>query len=178
MMMNRHVFSTALVTGAAASLISARGVAANSAPAKASTRRHTFCMMVGALSVSCIRGGRVIRTRRYLGLCAAVLVASMSPSYAGPCLDEIGTMEARIDARLKAIAAAGPPATADAMEGPNSPQPTPRSIARVLVRMGEIRPETVQAVRQGMARARAADTNSDKAACAQALAEVQRNLGQ
>ena len=42
MMMNRHVFSTALVTGAAASLISARGVAANSTPAKASTRRHTF----------------------------------------------------------------------------------------------------------------------------------------
>ena len=178
MMMNRHVFSTALVTGAAASLISARGVAANSTPAKASTRRHTFCMMVGALSVSCIRGGRVMRIRRYLGLCAAVLVASMSASYAGPCLDEIGTMEARIDARLKAIAAAGPPATAEAMEGPNSPQPTPRSIAGVLERMGEIRPETVQAIQQGMARARAADTNSDKAACEQALAEVQRNLGQ
>ena len=36
MMMNRRVFSTALVTGAAASLISARGLAANSTPAKAS----------------------------------------------------------------------------------------------------------------------------------------------
>ena len=43
--------------------------------------------------------------------------------------------------------------------------------------MGEIRPETVQAIQQGMARARAADTNSDKAACEQALAEVQRTLG-
>jgi hypothetical protein len=93
-------------------------------------------------------------------------------------LDEIGTMQARIGAKLEAIAAAGPPATADAMEGPNSPQPTPRSIARVLVRMGEIRPETVHAIEQGMARARAADTNSDKAAYDQALAEVQRNLGQ
>jgi len=178
MMMNRHVFSTALVTGAAASLISARGVAANSTPAKASIRRHTFCMMVGALSVSCIRRGRVMRIRRYLGLCAAVLVASMSASYAGPCLHEIGTMQARIDAKLEAIAAAGPPATADAMEGPNSPQPTPRSIAGVLERMGEIRPETVRAIQQGMARARAADTNSDKAACDQALAGVQRNLSQ
>jgi hypothetical protein len=177
-MMNRGVFSTALVTGAAASLISARGVAANSAPAKASTRRHTFCMMVSALSVSCIRGGRVIRTRRYLGLCAAALVASMSATHAGPCLDEIGTMEARIDARLKAIAAAGPPATAEAMEGPHSPQPTPRSIAGVLERMGRIRHETVQAIQQGLARARAADTNGDKAACEQALAEVQRNLAQ
>jgi pimeloyl-ACP methyl ester carboxylesterase len=36
MMMNRRVFSTALVTGVAASLISARGMAANSTPAKAS----------------------------------------------------------------------------------------------------------------------------------------------
>ena len=178
MMMNRHVFSTALVTGAAASLFSARGVAANSTPAKASTRRHTFRMMVGALSVSCIRRGKVTRIRRYLGLGAAVLVASMSASYAGPCLDEIGTMEIRIDAKLKAIAAAGPPATAEAMEGPHSPQPTPRSIAGVLERMGRIRHETVQAIQQGLAQARAADTNGDKAACEQALAEVQRNLGQ
>ena len=119
-----------------------------------------------------------MRIRRYLGRCAAALVASMSASYAGPCLDEIGTMQARIDAKLEAIAAAGPPATADAMEGPNSPQPTPRSIAGVLERMGEIRPETVRAIQQGMARARAADTNSDKAACDQALAGVQRNLSQ
>ena len=36
MMMNRRAFSTALVTGAAASLISTRGMAANSTPAKAS----------------------------------------------------------------------------------------------------------------------------------------------
>ena len=118
-----------------------------------------------------------MRIRRYIGLCAAVLAASMSASYAGPCLDEIGAMQAKIDAKLEAIAAAGPPATASAMEGPNSPQPTPRSIAGVEERMGEIRPETVQAIQQGMARARAADTNGDKAACEQALAEVQRTLG-
>jgi pimeloyl-ACP methyl ester carboxylesterase len=35
MMMNRRLFSAALVTGAAASLMSARGIAANSTPAKA-----------------------------------------------------------------------------------------------------------------------------------------------
>jgi hypothetical protein len=119
-----------------------------------------------------------MRIRRYIGLCAAVLAASMTASYAGPCLDEIGAMQAKIDAKLEAIAAAGPPATASAMEGPNSPQPTPRSIAGVEERMGEIRPETVQAMQQGMARARAVDTNGDKAACEQALAEVQRTLGQ
>src|SRR5580658_1174107 len=121
--------------------------------------------------------GRVMRIRRCIGLCAAVLAASMSASYAGPCLEEIGAMQAKIDAKLEAIAAAGPPATADAMEGPNSPQPTPRSIAGVEARMGEIRPETVQAIQQGTARARAADTNGDVAACEQACAEVQRTLG-
>src|SRR5580704_15408995 len=36
MIMNRRAFSTALMTGAAASLLSARGMAANSTPAKAS----------------------------------------------------------------------------------------------------------------------------------------------
>ena len=118
-----------------------------------------------------------MRIRRYFGVWAAVLTASMSASYAGPCLDDIGTMQAKIDAKLEAIAAAGPPATASAMEGMNSPQPTPLSIAGVEERMGEIRPETVQAIQQGMARARAADDNGDKAACEEALAEVQRTLG-
>ena len=119
-----------------------------------------------------------MRIRLYPGPCAAMLAASMSASYAGPCLDEIGAMQAKIDAKLEAIAAAGPLASASAMEGPNSPQPTPRSIAGVEERMGEIRPETVQAIRQGMALARAADTNGNKAACEQALAEVRRTLGE
>jgi hypothetical protein len=115
---------------------------------------------------------------RSLGLCAAVVVASMSASYAGPCLDEIDMMQTKVDAKLEAIAAAGPPATADAMEGLNSAQPTPRSIAGVEERMGEIRPKRVQAIELGMAQARAADNNGDKAACEQALAEVQRSLGE
>ena len=107
-----------------------------------------------------------------------MLAASMSASYAVPCLDEIGAMQAKIDAKLEAIAAAGPPASASAMEGPNSPQPTPRSIAGVEERMGEIRPKRVQAIELGMAQARAADNNGDKAACERALAEVQRSLGE
>jgi hypothetical protein len=109
--------------------------------------------------------GKVMRIRRYIGLCAVVLAASVSASFAGPCWDEIGAMQAKIDARLESIAAARPPATASAMEGMNSPQPTPRAIAGE-DRMGEIRPETVQAIQQGMAQARAADNSGDKAACA------------
>jgi hypothetical protein len=44
--------------------------------------------------------------------------------------------------------------------------------------MGEISPQTVNAIRQAMARARAADDAGDKAACEQALAGVRRTLGQ
>ena len=86
-------------------------------------------------------------------------------------------MQAKIDAVLEAKAAAGPTATAEAMGG-TSPQPTPRSLETVEERMGEIAPQRVDAIRQGMARARAADDAGDKAACEQALADVRRTLGQ
>jgi hypothetical protein len=92
-------------------------------------------------------------------------------------LDEIGRMEAKINAKLDAKAAAGPPAPASTMAG-MSDQPTPRSMAAVEERLGEISPQTVHAVEQAMASARAADGAGDKAACEQALADVQRALGQ
>jgi hypothetical protein len=85
-------------------------------------------------------------------------------------------MQAKIDAKLEAKAAAGPPAPASDMAG-MSAQPTPLSMATVEERMGEISPQRVQAMEQAMARARAADASGDKAACEQALAEVQRTLG-
>jgi len=107
----------------------------------------------------------------------AVLATSISASYAGPCWDDLSAVQAKIDAMLEAKAAAGPPATAGAMAG-TGPQPTPRSLETVEERMGEISPQTVHAIRQAMARARAADGTGDKAACEQALAEVRRTLGQ
>jgi hypothetical protein len=107
---------------------------------------------------------------------AASLAASISASYAGPCWDDISAVQSKIDAMLEAKAAAGPPATAEAMAG-TSPQPTPRSLETVEERMGEISPERVNAIRQAMARARAADDAGDKAACERALADVQRTLG-
>src|SRR5262249_15065940 len=106
--------------------------------------------------------------RLSLPACAASLAASISAVYAGPCWDEIATMQAKINAKLEAKAAAGPPAPASAMVG--VAQPTPRSMATVEERMGEMSPETRQAVEQAMARARAADDTGDKAACEQALA--------
>ena len=118
-----------------------------------------------------------MRVRRSAVACAAALGASLSVSYAGPCLDDIYNMQAKVDAMLEAKAAAGPPASASAMAG-RGDQPTPRSIATVEERMGEISPQTINAIEQAMASARAADYNNDKAACEQALAAVQRTLGQ
>jgi|GraSoiStandDraft_40_1057318.scaffolds.fasta_scaffold759956_2 hypothetical protein len=116
--------------------------------------------------------------RLLLAAYGVALTASMSASYAGPCWQEIANVQTKVDAKLAGIAAAGPPASASAMAGDMSVQPTPRSMATVEERMGEISPKTVAALEQGMARARAADGAGDKTACEQALADVQHALGQ
>ena len=85
-------------------------------------------------------------------------------------------MQARIDAKLEAKAAAGPTATEGLAAG-RSDQPTPGSIAAAEERLGEISPQTLEAVRQAMAQARALDSSGDKAGCEQALADVQRAVG-
>jgi hypothetical protein len=118
----------------------------------------------------------IMTTPRLVLFSAAAFAASLSPSLAGPCSDAIDTMQARIDAKLKAKAAAGPTAKEGVMAG-MSDQPTPRSMAAVEEKLGEISPQTVEAVRQAMARARAADSAGDKSACEQALADVQRAIG-
>ena len=108
---------------------------------------------------------------------AAAFAASLSPGHAGPCTQQIDQMQARIDAKLEARAAAGPTAreTVGAM---TRRQPTPGSIAAAEEKLGGLEPGTVALVQQAMARARAADGAGDKSACEQALAEIQRAIGQ
>ena len=113
---------------------------------------------------------------RFFVFGAIAFAASMSASYAGPCSDQIDNMQARIDAKLEAKAAAGPTAREGAGAG-MSDQPTPRSMATAEERLGEISAQTVDAVRQAMLRARAADSAGDKNACEQALADVRRAIG-
>ena len=110
---------------------------------------------------------------RLLILSAAVLAASLSASQAGPCTKQIDRMQARIDAKVEAIAAAGPFMRQGAFAGMGD-QPTPRSIAAAEARRGEISWQTVDTVRHAMARARAADAAGDGHACRIALAEVRR----
>jgi len=106
---------------------------------------------------------------------AIAFIASASASYAGPCTDDIEKMRARIDAKLHAMAAAGP--TGRQVGASTHVQPTPRSMAAAEAKLGEVSAETVAAVRQAMLRASAADSAGDKNACEQALAEVQRSIG-
>ena len=97
-----------------------------------------------------------MRLQRFLVACAAALAASMSASYAGPCSHEIDRVQAEIDAKLEAKAAAGPSAresTAATMHR----QPTPGSIATAETRLGDVSPQKVEAVAAAMARAREAD---------------------
>ena len=112
---------------------------------------------------------------RLLVFGAIAFAASISPSYAGPCSDDIAKMQARIDAKVHAMAAAGP--TGRQVGASTHVQPTPRSIGDAEAKLGQVSAETVAAVRQAMLRARAADSAGDKNACEQALAEVHSAIG-
>jgi hypothetical protein len=104
---------------------------------------------------------------------AAAFLLPVSASFAGPCSDQIDAMQARIDAALEIKAAAGPTGKEGVPAG-MSVQPTPRSIAAAEEKLGDISAQTVAAVGEGMARARAADAAGDASACEKALADVRR----
>jgi hypothetical protein len=107
----------------------------------------------------------------------AVTVALLTlPGYAGPCTHDIDRMQAAIDARLEAKAAAGP-AARESTAATTHHQPTPGSIAAAEAGLGEMSPQTIEAVGAAMAHARAADRADDKIACERALADVQRAVG-
>lgn len=104
-----------------------------------------------------------------------MVAASVSSSHAGPCTTNIDNMWGRIDAALEARAASGPTAKQGGFAG-MSDQPTPRSMATVEVKLGELSPHAVAAVEKAMAQAGAADAAGDAKACKQALAGVRRIL--
>jgi hypothetical protein len=104
---------------------------------------------------------------------AAAFILTVSAATPGPCVDAIDAMQGRIDAALEAKAAAGPTGKEGVPAG-MSVQPTPRSIAAAEEKLGDISAQTVAAVGEGMARARAADAAGDASACEKALADVRR----
>jgi hypothetical protein len=120
--------------------------------------------------------GVIMITLRVLIFSAMAVAAFASAAHAGPCSDQIDAMQARIDAKLEAKAAAGPAAKQSVAAGMGM-QPTPASIAAAEEKLGEISPRKVKAMKQGMARARVADKVGNLGACRKALAAVQRVLG-
>jgi hypothetical protein len=114
---------------------------------------------------------------RIIGLSAVLAGALTSAAHAGPCTAEIDRMQARLDARLGAKAAAGP----SAPEGTNAlthRQPTPGSVASAEEKLGEVSPQRAQAATEAMARARAADSAGEKGICQQALMDIEQVLSE
>ena len=108
---------------------------------------------------------------RLMACSIAAFAALISAGHAGPCAVDIDTMQRRIDARLEAIAAAGPFMREGAFAGMGD-QPTAAEARR-----GEISTRKVAAVRRAMAQARAADAVGDNRTCEKMLARVTRVLG-
>ena len=115
--------------------------------------------------------------RRSLISVAVILGASTSASYASPCSEAIDRMQARIDAKLEAAAAAGP-STVESSAATMHRQPTPRSIAAAEVQLGGVSKEQAETVGAAMARAREAERGGDQSACEQALSDAERALSQ
>ena len=111
---------------------------------------------------------------RLMALSVSALFASMAVSHAGPCTKEIDDMQVQVDARINAIAAAGPigrESTAATMHR----QPTPDSIAAAEGKLSE--GARVEQAVAAMKRARAADAARDKSGCQRALDEARRAIG-
>ena len=115
--------------------------------------------------------------RRAVVICAIVFAAWGSAANAGPCAQGIDSLQAKLDSKLEANAAAGPSARESTAATMNR-QPTPRSIAAAEAKLGEISPEKAQTFEAAVARARVADRIADPSACEQALADAQSALDQ
>lgn len=106
---------------------------------------------------------------------AALSMASLQPCLAGPCSSQIDAMQGRIDAKLSALAAAGP-AGSESVAATDSHQPTPKTIAEAEVKLGDVSAKLVDNVAEAMTRARTADVAGDSVACEEALAVVRKAL--
>lgn len=117
-----------------------------------------------------------MRVRCVMVLSILTLAASLSVACAASCSDNIDRMQARIDAKVESIAAAGPFVPPGIWSGMGA-QPTPLGMAVVEQKMGELSGQKIDAVREAMAQARAANAAGHGKACEQALTKVAHLLG-
>ncbi len=114
-----------------------------------------------------------MRILRSVTWSAAALCGSLSVASAGSCSDDIDRMQARIDARVEAIAATGPFVPVGIGAGMGV-QPTPFGMAVVEEKMGEVSRNKVDAIRAAMAQALAASSAGKYKTCERALSRVRR----
>jgi hypothetical protein len=114
--------------------------------------------------------------RQLLLVCAASFAVSL-PAHAGSCAKDIERMQMKLDARLNALAAAGPSAK-QSLGAQLHRQPTPRSVAGAEHRLGEVSSSTMAKVGDAMTRARKADAAGDESACQRALTDVEQAIVQ
>jgi hypothetical protein len=107
-------------------------------------------------------------------LSAIGLVAPISASRAGPCTAQIDAVQAEVDARVAAIAGAGPVERENTSTPPRR-EPTPDSIARAEESIGER--ASIGRAFSALERAREADRGGNAENCEQALAEARRAIG-
>jgi hypothetical protein len=112
--------------------------------------------------------------REALLLAAFGLIASVNDGHAGPCTAQIAVVQAEVDARVAAIASAGP-VEREATATPVRPGPTPGSVSQVEETLGER--TSVGRALSALARAQEADRRGNERNCKQALDEARRAIG-
>jgi hypothetical protein len=114
--------------------------------------------------------------RQLLVISTSTFLLLTLPCQAGPCSKDIDRIQASIDTRLNALAAAGPPGK-QSVGAQIHRQPTPITVAEAEGKLEEVPSSSLEKVKDAMARARNADNIGDKGACESALADVQRAIG-
>jgi hypothetical protein len=107
---------------------------------------------------------------------AGALLLSTARCYPSPCSKEIVQLQGQIDSRLDSLARGGPAANESASATLHR-QPTPASIASAEVTIGDLSPETLEALSAAMLRARKAEGSRDEVGCERAVGEAHRVMG-
>jgi len=115
--------------------------------------------------------------RQLLVIGASSFLLLTLPCKAGPCSEDIGRMRTAIDAKLNALAAAGP-SEKQGVGAQTHRQPTPHSIAEAQSKTGALSPTTIEKVTNAMDRARKADAAGDKVACEDALSDAKKLISE
>jgi hypothetical protein len=119
-----------------------------------------------------------IRGEVLFGVLATAIACVTAPAAAekASCAKDIDAMQARLDARLDAIAGSGRTAP-QSLKADMSAQPTPSSIAKAEEKLGELDQHMVRNVRRALTRARAAEARGNTRLCERQLAAARRALG-